>query len=216
MILALNTAQKVHEMALIKEGLILKQESWIAEKNTLDNVVPMLKQMLTDASLTQKDLTAVAVVQGPGPFSGLRTGIAFANAFSDALNIPLHSINTFSLLRLKTGLPEPLLVVLNAGGLDVGVLHGHEVKVGPLSSLLSAFPHGDFHVIFEGTETQAEELRGICLEKKWKLIPYEDLQSMADVIVNSGLEPFSFTKNCEPYYLKGPHITPSSDPWKKP
>lgn len=214
MILALNTAQKVHEMALIKEGHILKQESWIAEKNTVDILVPTLKNMLADLSLNRSDITDMAIVQGPGPFSGLRAGIAFANALSDALSIPLHSIDTFTLLKLKTGFTNPILVVLNAGGLDVAVLNGHEVKIGPPSSLLATFPHGSLHVVFEGTETQDEELQSICLEKNWPRVT--ELQSMADLIVNSGLDHFSLVKVCEPYYLKGPHITPSSDPWKKP
>lgn len=215
MILALNTAQKVHEMALIKEGHILKQESWIAEKNTLDILAPTLKTMLDDLSLDRSSITDMAIVQGPGPFSGLRTGIAFANALTDALNIPLHSIDTFTLLKLKTGLKDPVLVILNAGGLDVGVLSGHEVKIGPLANLLADFPHDhSCHVVFEGTETQDEELQSICLEKNWPRVT--ELQSMADLIVNSGLDHFSLVKVCEPYYLKGPHITPSSDPWKKP
>lgn len=217
MILAINTSQREHEMAIIDGDKILLERIWTDEKDDVDRLVPTLEDMLEELAIEKDDIKDIAVVNGPGPFTAVRVGISFANALAEGLKAELHQIDTFTLLREKAALKDPILVVLNAGGLDVGVSHEHEVKVGPMADLLAEHSHdSSIHVVFEGNETQGNELHSICLEKEWEEIPTRELQSMAEMILTSGLEVFGLVDLVEPYYLKSPKITKSSDPWKQP
>ncbi|QGU06489.1 tRNA threonylcarbamoyladenosine biosynthesis protein TsaB [Corynebacterium occultum] len=55
-------------------------------------LTPTVQQVLAGAGKTFADLDAVVVGCGPGPFTGLRVGMASAAAFGDALGIPVHGV----------------------------------------------------------------------------------------------------------------------------
>lgn len=50
------------------------------------------------------DLDAVVTGVGPGPFTGLRVGMATASALADALSIPLHGVCTHDAIAYAAGL----------------------------------------------------------------------------------------------------------------
>lgn len=212
MILAINTAQHVHELALLNDGKILAEERWPTERDDVDRLVPLLKDMLEKLGLDKSEITEILVVNGPGSFTAVRTGISFANALAEGLGAKLYSIDTFDLLVQKTA-HNDALPLLFAGGLDVGLKHDGEVKVGPISALLAELPHNKYSVVAELNESQSDELHSICLEKGWKRVEGHELQTLGEAILTYGLpEP---TNHVEPIYLKRPVITKSSNRWKQ-
>lgn len=54
--------------------------------------LPLVEQLLQEHNLTPRDLQAVEVNAGPGSFTGVRVGVAIANALSFALQIPVNGI----------------------------------------------------------------------------------------------------------------------------
>lgn len=213
MILAVNTATREHELALLDDGKILLEKSWSDSKDDVEKLTPTLAGMLSELGLDKSEIKSILVVRGPGSFTSLRTGVAFANALASALPAKLYGIDTFELLARKAAVQD-LLVILNAGGLDVAVRH-EETKIGHLAELLSKFPHEKFSVVSECTETQEEELHGICLEKKWKQIQGHELQTLGETILTFDFENLEPVKVVEPVYMKGPVITKSANKWKQ-
>jgi tRNA threonylcarbamoyl adenosine modification protein YeaZ len=57
-----------------------------------EQLTPTVRTLLADAAVTFADLDGVVVGCGPGPFTGLRVGMATAAAFGDALGIPVHGV----------------------------------------------------------------------------------------------------------------------------
>ncbi|MFA5854987.1 MAG: tRNA (adenosine(37)-N6)-threonylcarbamoyltransferase complex dimerization subunit type 1 TsaB [Candidatus Gracilibacteria bacterium] len=236
MILALNTAEKTHEMTLLTAERILLSEKWLDDRSDVENLTPRLQKMLAELELTKEEITDIIIVRGPGSFTSLRVGIAFANALAEGLStikkVALYSLTTFELLALKAATRDPLLIALHAGGLDAGVAftpnHESELKVGPLSDLLAKIPHGpQTHAIFELPETLSDEFHAIATEKKWTILESHELQTFGEALLTSGLAtslvvpaakpaaPLTPADSVEPLYLKSPHITISLDPWKK-
>lgn len=58
----------------------------------MELLAPNIQACLAEAKLSPGDVHAVVVGTGPGPFTGLRVGMATAAAFGDALSIPVHGI----------------------------------------------------------------------------------------------------------------------------
>ena len=92
MILALNTAQLQHELALLNENPsnpgeyeLLAQKIWLDEHQDVDYLVPFVQGLLEETGLNKSAITDVVVVKGPAPFTSLRMGIAFANALAEGL-----------------------------------------------------------------------------------------------------------------------------------
>jgi tRNA threonylcarbamoyladenosine biosynthesis protein TsaB len=71
--------------------------------------------------LTVQDLDRVAAVSGPGSFTGIRAGIAFARGLSRPRGIPLVLVPTFAAADEAVPEPRNALFVLDAGRGDVHV-----------------------------------------------------------------------------------------------
>lgn len=61
-------------------------------------LAPAIQKLLAHDGLAPKDMHAIAVVQGPGSFTGLRVGIATAKVMAYALQIPIVAIDTLEVI----------------------------------------------------------------------------------------------------------------------
>jgi tRNA threonylcarbamoyl adenosine modification protein YeaZ len=88
------------------------------ERITLDarahaeTLTPNVVAAVADAGLTMADLDAVVVGCGPGPFTGLRVGMATATAYGHALNLPVHGVCSLDAIGMQTA--GAVLVVTDA------------------------------------------------------------------------------------------------------
>ena len=98
LILNIDTALETAIISISKMGEVLEVVIGTEQKEHASLLHPAIKNMLTNHSLSIKDLDAVAVIAGPGSYTGLRVGIATAKGLAYALNIPLIAINTLELM----------------------------------------------------------------------------------------------------------------------
>ncbi|WP_245849088.1 tRNA (adenosine(37)-N6)-threonylcarbamoyltransferase complex dimerization subunit type 1 TsaB [Mycobacterium palustre] len=77
-----------------------------------ERLTPNALAALDDAALTMADLDAVVVGCGPGPFTGLRAGMATAAAYGHALGIPVHGVCSLDAIGVRT--TGDVLVVTDA------------------------------------------------------------------------------------------------------
>lgn len=54
------------------------------------NVLELVEKILQEHNLTLKDLHSIEVNTGPGSFTGLRVGVAIANALSFGVNVSVN------------------------------------------------------------------------------------------------------------------------------
>lgn len=97
-IIQLDTATKNARISLSKRGQLTFDELNEDMKDHASFVQPALKRILKKAGITVKEISAVAVSQGPGSYTGLRVGMASAKGLSFALNKPLITISSLQIL----------------------------------------------------------------------------------------------------------------------
>lgn len=75
-------------------GLKIKGKEYILTKKIRSNksqiVLSQIEKMLKKYSVRLKEISAIQVNAGPGSFTGLRVGVAVANALSYVLEIPVN------------------------------------------------------------------------------------------------------------------------------
>lgn len=103
-VLALDTSTPA-----VTAGLVRRDDlSVLAERVTVDprahaeRLTPNVVAALADAGLTMADLDAVVVGCGPGPFTGLRAGMATAAAYGHALGISVHGVCSLDAIGVRT------------------------------------------------------------------------------------------------------------------
>jgi tRNA threonylcarbamoyl adenosine modification protein YeaZ len=114
LVLALDTATPAVTAGIVR----LPDHAVLAERVTVDarahaeRLTPNVLAALADAALTMADLDAVVVGCGPGPFTGLRAGMATGAAYGHALGIPVHGVCSLDAIGVRT--TGDVLVVTDA------------------------------------------------------------------------------------------------------
>lgn len=129
MILAIDTAQMTYSAALSNE--------WYTE---WDDIQLSLYHILKDVNLNQ--LTGIIINVGPGRFSGVRSGLAFAKGLAHAKNIPLYAATHFEAIAYKSN-KDGLHIALDARKQEAYTQSFSEqkatsdIQIQPISSLNS-------------------------------------------------------------------------------
>ncbi len=114
MLLTFDTASPTVSVALLDDDRVLAE---LVSEQTMrhgEQLAPLIEQVLADAGATRRDLTAVGVGVGPGPFTGLRVGLVTARTLGLVLDVPVHgvcSLDVLAIEALDTGAVEGAFVV---------------------------------------------------------------------------------------------------------
>jgi tRNA threonylcarbamoyl adenosine modification protein YeaZ len=92
LVLAIDTSTPAVTAGVVADGGLLAERVSIDARAHAERITPNVLSALADAGRSMADLDAVVVGCGPGPFTGLRVGMATASAYGHALGIPVHGV----------------------------------------------------------------------------------------------------------------------------
>lgn len=122
MILNLETATTNCSVSIARNGeIIFLREDNSPNYSHSEQLHIFIEEALKGASLTFKDISAVAVSKGPGSYTGLRIGVSAAKGLCFSLDLPLISVSTLESLA-KQGYAKNydfIIPVLDARRMEV-------------------------------------------------------------------------------------------------
>ena len=101
MLLALDTSSPTVTVA-VHDGADVVAEA--ASESTMrhgEQLAPLVDRVLREAGGSPRDLTAIAVGVGPGPFTGLRVGLVTARTMAHVLSIPVYGACSLDVLAVE-------------------------------------------------------------------------------------------------------------------
>ncbi|MGC3945155.1 MAG: tRNA (adenosine(37)-N6)-threonylcarbamoyltransferase complex dimerization subunit type 1 TsaB [Chryseolinea sp.] len=103
-LLSLETSTDVCSVAVHQEGALLAVAELHMGQAHASKLAVLIKEVMSIADVSVKDLNAVAVSAGPGSYTGLRIGTSTAKGLCYALDIPLVAVGTLDLMaeQMKT------------------------------------------------------------------------------------------------------------------
>ena len=102
-ILALDTALARCSVAILRGEHVLAHLSEAMARGHAERLAPMVQEALALAGIEPQGIERIAVTTGPGSFTGLRVGLAFARGLSLALARPCLGFSTLEALALGQG-----------------------------------------------------------------------------------------------------------------
>ncbi|WP_310560733.1 tRNA (adenosine(37)-N6)-threonylcarbamoyltransferase complex dimerization subunit type 1 TsaB [Flavobacterium sp.] len=120
-ILNIETATKNCSVALAKDGKTILCKEFAEEGYShAERLHVFIEEIIQEAGITFKDLSAIAVSQGPGSYTGLRIGVSAAKGLCYALGISLIAIDTSQVLALQAKVSSGLIIpMLDARRMEV-------------------------------------------------------------------------------------------------
>jgi tRNA threonylcarbamoyladenosine biosynthesis protein TsaB len=104
-VLALDTCLDACSAAVTEDARALCARSEPMSRGHQERLAPMVAECLADAGVRPADLDLIAVTVGPGSFTGLRVGVAFAKGLAMALDVPAVGVGTLEALAAGAGEP---------------------------------------------------------------------------------------------------------------
>ena len=103
LILAFETSAKAASVALLENKKLLGESYQNTGLTHSQTLMVMAEDMLKQCGKTVDDVTAIAVAEGPGSFTGVRIGVAAAKGFAWGKNIPCYGISTLEAMAESLG-----------------------------------------------------------------------------------------------------------------
>jgi tRNA threonylcarbamoyladenosine biosynthesis protein TsaB len=117
-ILAIDTSLGTAVAVVTLDGVVRGEASTSNALGHAEIIGDLLERALDDAAATPADITHVAAGMGPGPFTGLRIGIAAARAFALGRRVPIVPVASHDAAALtrfdQPGTPGPIAITTDA------------------------------------------------------------------------------------------------------
>ena len=97
-VLGLDTCLSSCAVAVLDGHRVLVHAREVMARGHQERLAPMAQAVMAEARLDFSKLDRIAVTVGPGSFTGLRVGIAFAKGLSSALALPAVGVGTLETL----------------------------------------------------------------------------------------------------------------------
>lgn len=206
LILAFDTATPATTVALLERGgndsTVLARFEMVDARRHGEALAPAIDEVLTRAGRGRVDITDIAVGVGPGPYTGLRVGVATARALGWALGVPVRGVCTLDIIAHAAArdIAEPFLVVTDARRREVYWARydalGHRLA-GPAVSPAHQIESLSLPAFGEGPRLYPDAF----LDRREPELP--DAAALAELVATPGAEAASWLP-AEPLYLRRP------------
>jgi tRNA threonylcarbamoyladenosine biosynthesis protein TsaB len=114
-VLAFDTCLGACSAAILAGDRLLGESSEPMTRGHQERLAPAVRDLMAAAKVSFGDLDRIGVTVGPGSFTGLRVGLAFAKGLALALGRPCVGVGTLEALAAGAGAKGRAAAVIDAG-----------------------------------------------------------------------------------------------------
>jgi len=206
--LGVNTAGSSTNIALLKNGRFMSENSWQSNNDEAEKLMPAIAELLEKADAKFLQIEKVIVVSGPGSFTGLRVGVTVANTIAYLNKCELFAVDTFDywwatsprgeVMEGNENLASTALLVF-AGSKGVYVNHDGKTETVNLFEVSDYLKNRGIEKVFgDITEEQKKEIGMEFIETK---------ETFGQTLEKIAQKPLKSVKIVKPNYIKQPDIT---------
>ena len=210
-ILNIETATKNCSVSIAANGktLVCKEMSELGYSHA-EKLHLFIQDVIQEAAISFSQLSAIAVSQGPGSYTGLRIGVSAAKGLSYALQIPLISVDTLLALAHQVSENDGLIIpMIDARRMEVysAIFDFNKQKIREVQAEIiseESFAAISDKIYFIGNSN--EKVKSVLTKSNFVFldaIQYPSAKEMSTISHQKYLEKdFEDVAYFEPYYLK--------------
>lgn len=210
-ILNIETATKNCSVSIAANGktLVCKEISELGYSHA-EKLHLFIQDVIQEAAISFSQLSAIAVSQGPGSYTGLRIGVSAAKGLSYALQIPLIAVDTLLALAYQVSENDGLVVpMIDARRMEVysAIFDSNKQKIREVQAEIiseESFAAISDKIYFIGDSN--EKVKSVLTKSNFVFldaIQYPSAKEMSTISYQKYLEKdFEDVAYFEPYYLK--------------
>lgn len=101
MILSIETATQVCSVSVHDQGKLMGLAELHVDNMHAQKLMKLVNDLLQNLNLEVRNLSAIAVSQGPGSYTGLRIGVSTAKGLAFSHDLPLIAVDTLQALAIQ-------------------------------------------------------------------------------------------------------------------
>jgi len=113
-LLLINTCGAEGVVALAEDAAVLAVEL-LPGRSSSENLLPAVRRLMEARNWQVRDLAGIAVVIGPGSFTGVRVGLSAAKGLCEAGGVAMVAMSRLALVAAASEADGDVLAVLDAG-----------------------------------------------------------------------------------------------------
>ena len=137
-VLAIDTALNACSAAVAADGVVLAARTEAMTRGQAERLAPLVAEVMAEAGMGFTALNRIIVTAGPGSFTGVRVGLAFARTLAMALGLPCVGVSTLEALALSEGVGGlRAACIVTPGALYLGAWRDGVVALEPRAADLA-------------------------------------------------------------------------------
>ncbi|HUH10253.1 MAG TPA: tRNA (adenosine(37)-N6)-threonylcarbamoyltransferase complex dimerization subunit type 1 TsaB [Brevundimonas sp.] len=215
-VLIVDTALGACSAGVVEDGRLLGVRSELMTKGHQERLAGMARDAVAEAGCGFDGLERIGVTVGPGSFTGLRVGLAFAQGLGAALDRPVVGVSTLDALAASAPATGLVAAVIDArrgqvyarlfrDGVAQGAAEALPLEVAA-DRILEAAAGNAPTLVGSGAQVLSETFPDRFVDAVLKPLPAPALEALARLTVAA--DPASALPR--PLYLRAPDATPPS------
>ncbi len=157
-VLGIELSSRQGSLALLKDGTLLAEKTWIGENVRHNVLFQTLETLLGGVGVSYSDISLYAVGRGPGSFSGMRMAFAVAQALALPVKTEVRAVSSGAALALAAAREGAEQIIV------VGDARRGQVWYGLFNAGRNVCPE---------------------LDQEWRLVPYKEVAVQEETLVVS-------------------------------
>lgn len=113
--LGIDTSNTPLAVAIVKDGQIVAEEVSNIKLNHSGGAMPAIERLFSRTKIAPAELSAIAVSEGPGSYTGVRIGVTLAKTLAWTLKIPVVGVSSLKVLAANVPYyPEIICSLMDA------------------------------------------------------------------------------------------------------